>query len=91
MLHVFDQKYSKNITIVKMYCNLFNLNTFWSAIYLWGKAEFSALHGPSEIILICWFLIINVKNTYAADYFRIFQLKISKELHLFQIELFSVM
>ncbi len=40
------------------------------------QREVSVSHNPSEIILICWFaaqetffIIINVKNSFAAEYF----------------------
>jgi len=58
-LHLFDQKYSKICEILLR----FELTGFWISC----KAEFSASlhqscthevsvsHGPSEIILICWF------------------------------------
>ncbi len=58
-----------------LFANLFVFNIFLNVINSCdGKAEFSALlqssvsHGPSEIILICWFapqetcIIINVEN-----------------------------
>ncbi len=63
-LHLFDQKYSKNINIVKNDYNLSWLFSMWiyilDVIYSCdGKAEFSAslLHvtWSSEIIIICWF------------------------------------
>ncbi len=42
-------------------------------LFLWFKAELSAslhssMHSPSDIILICWF-IINVGNSFAAYIF----------------------
>ncbi len=43
-------------------------------LFMWFEAEFSAsllhssMHGPSDIIIICWF-IINVGNRCAANFF----------------------
>ncbi len=53
--------WSKRLLQFKWY--VFNFNIFWSVIYSCEcKAEFQQLlvkssvsHGPSEIILICWF------------------------------------
>ncbi len=62
-------KYYYNISfsiLIYIYTILIKYNLF-----LWFKAEFSAsllhssVHGPSEIILICWF-IINVGISCAA-------------------------
>ncbi len=64
----------KNWIFLKYYCNLHHSFLFeYTLKYnLWGKAEFSASilkssvsHDPSEIILICWF-IINVGKICAA-------------------------
>ncbi len=65
MFTVADQKafiWSKitfNYIFLSGLCNLF----------LWYNAEFSASlvasvsHDPSQIILICWFIIINIENS----------------------------
>ncbi len=81
-LHLFDQKYrKKNCSNVKYFYNLklfIYFNILKNIIYFWYKAEFSAsllpssVHDPSEIILICWF-IINIGNG-CADYFYLFYL-----------------
>ncbi len=59
----------KKSILIYIYTILIKYNLF-----LWFKAGFSAsllhssMHGPSDIILICWF-IINVGNSCAAYFF----------------------
>ncbi len=58
-LHIFDQTYSKNITIVKHYDNVKQP----SIILRCFKTQF--IPDPSEIILICLFGLFNeIKNIY---------------------------
>ncbi len=53
----------------KITFNYIFLTVFLCNLFLWYKAEFSASlvasvsHDPSQIILIYWFIIINVENS----------------------------
>ncbi len=60
---------------------------------MWCKAEFSAsllqssVHDPSEIILICWF-IINIGNRCAAYFLNVFIIIIINKKKLEPVILF---
>ncbi len=63
MLHLFDQKCSKNCNIVIYNSSIIKIEYILKCnLFLWRKAEFSASllqssvsHDPLDIILICWF------------------------------------
>ncbi len=69
-LDLFDQKYRKSLILFSILIYICTILIKYH-LFLLFNAEFSAsllhssMHGPSDIILICWF-IINVGNSCAA-------------------------